>query len=388
MEIKNYILDKNGEAVGVEFENGEIAPMPYKHPRKLSDLNSREEFANDLNAGIAKYESERAETISINEPVPSMFANQGQYETAHKIWLQKETARQIREENKPPAPVPQPRQLNRFEKVLVQGTDKDRHVLRESMRFRIEADNAEKEAQYQFSNGQTNKAADLMDRARAFRRQAEKIEQSHEFSTQGEERTNALAFAKSAIEEFKKWTPEKIEKNRVHVQSVLDSYKDLSPQKETEFYAIDADKHLVKIDAGMPIREMEARLGTSENDKLVSYFGTSRSIERFEPPGMPKNRPLSLKELGKNPEKMTGRQFECWREGKGVIPAKNLDALNDASYKEFRATGQWPERMAPEGETVDGKFVYKEEVPTEDFSEGSFEGSLKPYKAEGEVNVG
>jgi hypothetical protein len=138
----------------------------------------------------------------------------------------------------------------------------------------------------------------------------------------------------------------------------------------------------------------EVDLGTAE--KKAEYLrNTGRGKDRFghrwlnERNFIPEDRgeKLSLKELEVGPEGMSGRQFECWREGKGVIPAKHLDALNKDQYETFRATGLWPEGMSPEGEKVDGKMVYHEEQPEpEVHSEEEFIDSLKPYAGGGESN--
>lgn len=204
MEIKQFLLDQNGKAVELEWEDGSKSGIPYYVEYGLSDFNGdTRAYSEYLQGRTQTYEEERATVGDVNEPVLSMFPNAEIYESRHRMWEQKKVLEDFREEHKPPAP-PQPRieSLPEDARVLLQGNAEDKSRWSEKMKTVGVVQELSDKAQKLHLMGEHERARELEAMAAAQQVGVNEF-QKKKYSFVEKEEKQTKAFGKSELERIK-----------------------------------------------------------------------------------------------------------------------------------------------------------------------------------------
>jgi hypothetical protein len=117
-----------------------------------------------------------------------------------------------------------------------------------------------------------------------------------------------------------------------------------------------------------------AKQGGDGERKLASLMRLRYPERPLEEQG----KSLTLQQLAQEPDKMSQRQFEVWRETGKVFPRQALQDLNQAQFEKLRLSKgeEWPDGSPPQQEGPEELMPADEGPATVD---QGWEASLKPY---------
>lgn len=306
----NVKVDKNGRVVGVPFyvdlTLNDFEGHGQQYMKYVDAL--RDEFLDEL------------ETAQPGQPLrttlPPGSKGDAQYAAAMTAWSVSQGVTQAMQENKPKEEAkPIPRELE----ALMHGDGKDKARSAELVQWRgMAEDQSRKAAKFFALDGrETRRVLDARQRAGQYQREVENLE-TKKFTFEERQNANALKWGESELEKFMKAKPEEIEKNRDHVEGLVQGYRDMA---DTDYsYALDG-KQLVKVHhPHIPARELAARLGTTEDRHLLLKL-SRHGVERHEEPA-----PQKKEEEGRKPmNEMTMQDYEKFVQGEEAkAKAKSL----------------------------------------------------------------
>lgn len=369
MEIKQYLVDGNGKAAQIEWENGQRTPIPYYVEHSLRDFDGDTERYSLFLSGLTEnYEQEKIGTLP-GEPTRSMFPSEDIYQSRKRMW----ESEQIIERHRP---VPPPPLLGKD--GFPAGSMPDEHAME-----RIKLFQTARTWESKLFEARRSGDSNAEDRARTMifwaEKDLEKIPESL-FQTQARENVErgitdmvGVLFDPKSRKDDSFWKSERVQHDclialRDYNERVPGNFVLLPVEKGkgTKTYKEIRPGSVLSIDLGTEEKKKEfIRYVYEQGGDPHSFLHVRNLIPKDE------SKP-TLQELEETPQNMDQKTFETFQATGKVFSEKLLGALSPREREVLNASGgiTWPDRHLPSEE---------EEPEPEDHTVEEFEASLTPY---------